>query len=190
MKSTQQKVFAILSIIFNLAVILSPFVTKTVATKIGYSPSSIASIPEVITLMLGAAVWIIAVFISKKFIAIPVSITICIAGIACMLVWGDGITGSWYLSGYLFLLIIILLSLLGEKLGQQKTFYAIQMIVIALLFVNVAVNIYVAAERTFYAFFGIAWDNVYFSVVRTANSVASIFVGMWLVAQNKRSKEL
>lgn len=186
MKNKPHKVFSALAIVFYLMVILSPFVTKSIAVRLGYNPDSMPI--EVIVMIACAAVFGVVVIINREWITIVVCIAICIAGTVGMLIWGDEITkGSWFLSAYIFILLIVLALLLNKKIGRQKVFQIVQIIITVLLLANVAANIYVAAEKSLYWFWAISWRRIYFEVVLVANSIASVFLGMWFVTQNKHS---
>lgn len=189
MKSKQQKIYSVFSVIFYLLVFLSPFIGKAVFAALGYSGGSVPI--AVIAMMVFAVILGAVAVINKERIVTVVSIVTCAVGTVGMIIFeskiGDASDLDWLFSGYLFLLLSVLALILGKKTGKQKVFRVVQIVIVVLLVANVAVNIYLAANE-FYGFFGIAWDNIYFRIASVTNSLANVFWGLWIAAYSRCSE--
>ena len=193
MRSKQEKLLSVISVMLFLLVFLSPFVSKAILGALGYDCDKV---PIVVIVMMVCSVILgtMSVF-NKEPVVTRISAVTCTVGAVCVLILGFQITTffelKWvyvFLCGYLFLLFIVLASILGKKTGKQKVFKVIQKIIVALLFVNISANIYRAASET-YGFWGIFWDLIYFEIAMVLNSLASFVWGMWFIAHSKDADE-
>lgn len=201
MKSTKKKVFSVLSIIFYVLACFAPFIVKIVVPIISHGWFSAGDVP--IALMASMPCPLIlggVTIIRKEHIAAGIGIITCAAGTICTLIFRIPASfGSirWLTSGYLILLLLVLLTILVKKMGKQKLCLILQKIMVALLFVNIAANIFIAAnirywtrhEGFFISYNVYYWNNIYLEIVLILNSLACVFWGMWYITHGKYSEE-
>lgn len=190
----KEKVFSVLSIIFYLLVVFSTFIIL-IASAIDGDPLCggiyTFSIWWIIADMLWPLLLGSATVIRRERIVTGISIITCAAGTLCTLIFRTHFKYEsirWLIRGYLLLLLLVLLQILGRKTGKQKLCLILQKVIAALLFVNIAANIFIAT-KLWYAFFGIIWGNVYYAAFSVLNSLACAFWAMWYIMHSKYSEE-
>lgn len=202
MKSTKQKVFSVLSIIFYGLACFTPFIIKigdAILFRFNLNPAGDIPIALMASMLCSLILGSVTV-IRKEHIAAGIGIITCAAGVICTLIFRIPASFEsirWLTSGYLILLLLVLLTIPVKKMGKQKLCLMLQKVMVALLFINIAVNIFIAANIRYWAEYDggwlsyndYYWNNIYLEIVLILNSLACVFWGMWYITHGKNSEE-